>query len=84
MGMVGVLTAALHGASHQQPQEYQVVVATPERAIRMANLNIRFFLKKSMRQAPVERVKGGWAGCWKGRNDANSRRDWRSGWRTAN
>lgn len=55
---VGVLTAAaLHGASHQQPQEYQVVVARPERAIRTANLNIRFFLKKSMAQAPVERVK---------------------------
>jgi len=55
---VGVLTAAaLHGASHQQPQEYQVVVAKPDRAIRTAKLNIRFFLKKSMAQAPVERVK---------------------------
>jgi predicted transcriptional regulator of viral defense system len=55
---VGVLTAAaLQGASHQQPQEYQVVVAQPERAIRTANLNIWFFLKKSMAQAPVERVK---------------------------
>jgi len=55
---VGVLTAAaLHGASHQQPQEYQVVVARPERAIRSANLHIRFFLKKSMAQASVERVK---------------------------
>lgn len=55
---VGVLTAAaFHGASHQQPQEYQVVVAQPERAIRTANLNIRFFLKKSMAQAPMERVK---------------------------
>jgi predicted transcriptional regulator of viral defense system len=55
---VGVLTAAaLHGASHQQPQEYQVVVAKPERVIRTANLNIRFFVKKSMAQEPVERVK---------------------------
>ncbi len=55
---VGVLTAAaLHGASHQQPQEYQVVVALPERAISMPNLRIRFFLKKSMAQAPVEQVK---------------------------
>lgn len=55
---VGVLTAAaLHGASHQQPQEYQVVVARPERAIRTANLNIRFFLKKSMAQVTVEQVK---------------------------
>jgi predicted transcriptional regulator of viral defense system len=55
---VGVLTAAaLHGAGHQQPQEYQVVVPRSERAIRTANLNIRFFLKKSMAQAPVGRVK---------------------------
>ena len=55
---VGVLTAAaLHGASHQQPQEYQVVVAKPERSIHTANLNVRFFLKKSMTQAPVEKVK---------------------------
>ena len=55
---VGVLTAAaLQGASHHQPQEYQVVVAQPERAIRTANLNIRFFLKKSMAKAPVEKVK---------------------------
>jgi predicted transcriptional regulator of viral defense system len=55
---VGVLTAAsMQGASHQQPQEYQVVVARPERAIRTANLNIRYFLKKSMARVPVERVK---------------------------
>ena len=55
---VGALTAAaLHGASHQQPQEYQVVVPRPERAIRTANLSIRFFLKKSMAQSPVVRVK---------------------------
>jgi len=55
---VGLLTAAaLHGAGHQQPQEYQVVVAKPERAIRTANLNLRFFPKKSMAQAPVSRVK---------------------------
>lgn len=55
---VGVLTAAaLHGAGHQQPQEYQVVVSMPERAINTTNLRIRFFLKKSMSQVPVERVK---------------------------
>lgn len=55
---VGLLTAsALHGASHQQPQEYQVVVALPERTISTPNLRIRFFLKKSMAQAPVEQVK---------------------------
>jgi predicted transcriptional regulator of viral defense system len=55
---VGVLTAAaLHGAGHQQPQEYQVVVGRPERAIRMPTLNLRFFLKKSLAQVPVERIK---------------------------
>jgi hypothetical protein len=45
------------GASHQQPQEYQVVVARPERSISKVNLRIRFFLKKSMPQSPVEQVK---------------------------
>lgn len=55
---VGMLTAAaLHGASHQQPQEYQVVVTMPQRPISTSNLRIRFFLKKSMPQSPVERVK---------------------------
>ena len=55
---VGVLTAAaLHGAGHQQPQEYQVVVAKPERAIRTAQLNLRFFLKQSLAQARVIRLK---------------------------
>lgn len=55
---VGVLTAAaLHGSSHQQPQEYQVVLAQPERSISKVNLRIRFFQKKSMPQAPVEQVK---------------------------
>lgn len=53
----GLTAAALHGASHQQPQEYQVVVVKPERTISTANLRIRFFLKKSMAQAPVERMK---------------------------
>jgi predicted transcriptional regulator of viral defense system len=44
---VGLLSAAAwHGASHQQPQEYQVVVAKPQRSIRLANVNIRFFHKK--------------------------------------
>jgi predicted transcriptional regulator of viral defense system len=55
---VGVLTAAaLHGAGHQQPQEYQVVVAQPERAIRLPNLGIRFFLKQGMAGAPVVQLK---------------------------
>jgi predicted transcriptional regulator of viral defense system len=55
---IGVLSAAgLHGASHQQAQEYQVVVPTPERSIRTPNLNIRFFLKKNMKHSPAEQIK---------------------------
>jgi len=47
---VGVLTAAaLHGASHQQPQEYHVVVASPEHTINTQNLRIRFFQKKNLK-----------------------------------
>ena len=40
---IGVLSAAaLHGAAHQQPQEYHVVVPKPERAVRRPTVTIRF------------------------------------------
>jgi predicted transcriptional regulator of viral defense system len=55
---VGLLTAAaMHGSGHQQPQEYQVVVSSPERSIKRGNLNIRFYQKKSMGTAPQSRLK---------------------------
>ena len=41
---VRVLTAAaIHGAAHQRPQEYQVVVPVSHRTVRAGNFRIRFF-----------------------------------------
>lgn len=55
---VGLLSAAaVHGASHQQPQEFQVVVPKPVRSIHARNLTIRFFTKTAMQSSPVEEVK---------------------------
>jgi len=55
---VGLLSAAaLHGASHQQPQEFHVVVPKPERDIRIEGLQIRFFKKTSMKSSPTEEAK---------------------------
>lgn len=54
----GLLSAAaLHGAAHHQPQEFQVVVPKPLRSIRLRNLSIRFFTKTGMRGSYVEEVK---------------------------
>ncbi|MFH1356865.1 MAG: type IV toxin-antitoxin system AbiEi family antitoxin [bacterium] len=56
---VGVLTAAtLYGASHQQPQEYQVVVNCHTRMIHTNNLRIRFFQKKTLSRTPLQKTKG--------------------------
>ena len=55
---VGLLSAAtLHGASHQQPQEFHVVVPKPERDVRIEGLRIRFFKKTGMRFSPTEQAK---------------------------
>lgn len=55
---VGLLSAAaMHGASHQQPQEFQVIVPQPLRAIRTRNISLRFFTKANMRSSPVVAVK---------------------------
>lgn len=44
---VGLLSAAmLHGAAHQQPQEFHVVTTAPLRKIETRNLSIHFFKKK--------------------------------------
>lgn len=45
---VGLLSAAaLHGASHQQPQEFQVVTSKFVRPLRVGRARIRFFTKRS-------------------------------------
>ena len=55
---VGLLSAAaLHGASHQQPQEFHVVVPKSERDIRIEGLRIRFLKKTSMKSSPTEEAK---------------------------
>jgi len=55
---VGLLSAAaIHGAAHQQPQEFHVITGQPKRDINAAGLRIRFFMKSRMEQTPVVRVK---------------------------
>ena len=55
---VGLLSAAgLHGASHQQPQELQVVTARPVRPLRAGRVRLRFFVKRSIDRVPVVDMK---------------------------
>jgi predicted transcriptional regulator of viral defense system len=55
---VGLLSAAaIHGAAHQQPQEFHVVVPSPQRDIRVHGLLIRFFKKAGMEASPVDQAK---------------------------
>jgi predicted transcriptional regulator of viral defense system len=55
---VGLLSAAsLHGASHHQPQEFQVITNAQLRPIKIARQHIRFFTKKSMEMTPVIDIK---------------------------
>ncbi len=47
---VGVLSAAaIHGAAHQRPQEYQVVTPVSRRPIHASHFRIRFFRHADMR-----------------------------------
>ena len=51
---VGLLSAAaLHGAAHQQPQQFQVVTTAPQRRIQKNNLSLRFFFKTNFDATPV-------------------------------
>ena len=55
---VGLLSAAaIHGAAHQQPQEFHVITERPKRDIELADLRIRFFRKSEMERTPVVQVK---------------------------
>lgn len=46
---VGLLSAAaLHGAAHQQPQEFQIMVNRQRRAILVKGLRLRFFYKRCL------------------------------------
>ncbi len=54
---VGLLTAAaLHGAAHQAPQEFQVVTDHPLPMIEIGRVRIRFVKKAHLRASPTLRV----------------------------
>ena len=55
---VGLLSAAaLHGAAHQQPQQFQVVTTLPLRKLRAGGLAIRFFSKSKFAGVPLTSIK---------------------------
>jgi len=55
---VGLLSAAaIHGAAHQQPQEFHVVTLQAQRNIKLGSLQIRFFKKASMKSSSTEDSK---------------------------
>ena len=55
---VGLLSAAaMHGAAHQQPQEFQVVAGAVLRPLTVGRVRIRFFFRRRMALAVTEKVK---------------------------
>jgi len=55
---VGLLSAAaLYGAAHQQPQEYQVMTDEPQRQINVGRNRIRFLVKRNIGRASTEEKK---------------------------
>ncbi|MGB0714783.1 MAG: type IV toxin-antitoxin system AbiEi family antitoxin domain-containing protein [Phycisphaerae bacterium] len=55
---VGLLTAAgLHGVSHQQPQEFQVMTDRPTRSLIVGRSRIRFVVNKFTKAARTRAVK---------------------------
>jgi predicted transcriptional regulator of viral defense system len=55
---VGLLSAAaLYGAAHQQPQEYQVITDRPQRLMNIGRSRIRFLAKKNIGRTSVEKHK---------------------------
>ena len=55
---VGLLSAAaLHGAAHQQPQEFQVVSDAPLRPTKAGRARLRFFTKRHFEPTPTLQMK---------------------------
>ncbi|MGD8452181.1 MAG: type IV toxin-antitoxin system AbiEi family antitoxin [Phycisphaerae bacterium] len=55
---VGLLSAAgIHGASHHQPQEFQVITDRPVRPLQVGRTRIRFFASKRTANTAVQNVK---------------------------
>lgn len=52
---VGLLSAAqFHGAAHQQPQQFQVVINKPRLPLHCGQARVIFVTKKDTSQVPVE------------------------------
>ncbi len=52
---VGLLSAAaLYGAAHQQPQEFQVVTSSPLRPLQVGRTRIRFVTKREFLRTPTQ------------------------------
>jgi len=49
--------AALHGAAHQQPQEFQVVTTSALRPIKIARSYLKFFVKKEVNTSMMQKIK---------------------------
>ena len=55
---VGLLSAAaLYGAAHQQPQEFQVVTSSPLPTMTAGRARLRFVVKQSVKRTPVQSMK---------------------------
>lgn len=55
---VGLLSAAaLYGASHQQPQQFQVMVPEPVRPIIKGRVNIKFFKNTLVSKVPIKKMQ---------------------------
>jgi len=55
---VAILSAAeIHGAAHQRPQMFQVIVTSRRRAIRCGNVRIQFLVKGSINRLPTKKHK---------------------------
>ena len=56
---IGLLSAsALHGAGHQQPMQFQVIIKKPPlRSIKNKKLNIHFFVKSQWQQGDITEKK---------------------------
>lgn len=55
---VSLLTAAaLHGAAHQQPQEFEIITDRPQRISEFGRVRLRFFVKSTIKKTPIQFVK---------------------------
>jgi predicted transcriptional regulator of viral defense system len=51
----GLLTAAqYHGAAHQRPQEFQVLLERARRPIRCGRVRVHFIVRKNLQKVPVQ------------------------------